>query len=71
MSRKKIRIRIQGHGTITLKFPKKLTRKTYADGVAQAVAKALTLQDPPATFHPVMGYLGDTNGHDGTQRKAP
>ena len=53
----KITVSIDGYGVVKIKRPRKYTPDTYADGIADAVAKTMTLvTTPPARFHPAIGY---------------
>jgi len=54
----KIKINIEGHGQIIVKIPKKLTKKTFSDSVAQAVADTMQLVEPdaPKQLHMALGY---------------
>lgn len=63
----KVTIGISGYGVIVVKYPKKLTKQSYTDGVAEAVAKTCQLLDPitqKGRFHPVLGTGGYTNDQD-------
>lgn len=58
----KIKIHVEGHGTVVVKIPKNFNKKTYADGLGEAVAKTMQLTFPVTKekrFHPVLGYKHD------------
>lgn len=57
----KISVHIDGYGVVKVKVPKKLTRESYTEGVATAVAATMQLVDPrtqSARFHPALGIGG-------------
>ena len=65
---KKLTVHIQGYGEIKIKKPKEYNEETWGDGIADAVAKVMTLTHPGTQkkrFHPVLGLGGyiepDTN----------
>lgn len=53
----KIRVYIDGYGTVKVKRPKELTDDAVLDMVGEAVTKTLDLVWGGTDFHPVMGYL--------------
>lgn len=60
---KKIVVHIEGYGKIKLKRPRKLTKKSYSNGVAEAVAKTMQLVvgSPDTYFHPALGCVEKYN----------
>ena len=53
----KVTVHIDGHGTIKVRRPKRYTNRTYADGIAKAVAETMQLVTTrPAQFHPAIGF---------------
>lgn len=53
----KIRVHIDGYGTVKVKRPKELTDDAVMDMVGEAVYKTLDLVWGTTDFHPAMGYL--------------
>lgn len=53
----KIRINIDGLGTVKVKVPKPLTAESLGDSLASAVEQTLELVYGGNGFHPAMGYL--------------
>lgn len=56
-----VNVSIEGFGVVSIKTPKKLNKKTWADSIAQAVAETLKLthpQDVAQKFHPAIGTGG-------------
>lgn len=54
-------VTIEGHGTIVIKHPKKINKKTLNDTIALTVAETLSLMFPKdieKRFHPVLGIGG-------------
>ena len=53
----KVTVHIDGHGTIKVRRPKRYTNRTYADGIAKAVAETMQLVTTrPAQSHPAIGW---------------
>lgn len=57
---KKVRVDVEGFGTVLVDLPKKYNRKTFKDGVGEAVAGAvgLVFDRDRESFHPVLGKGG-------------
>lgn len=53
----KIRVYIDGYGTVKVKRPKDLTDEAVLDMVGEAVYRTLDLVWGGKGFHPAMGYL--------------
>ena len=56
-----VHVTVEGFGVVVIKTPKKLNKKTWADGIAQAVAETLKLTHPQKIeekFHPAIGIGG-------------
>lgn len=63
---KPVRVNVEGFGTVFISRPKKYTKATYADGVAEAVATTLGLivDRDRTSFHPVLGRGGYDWNHE-------
>lgn len=55
----KVKVHVEGYGRITVRVPKKLTRRRVTDCIGDAVAQTMQLAHPaPAVrFHPVLGMV--------------
>ena len=66
MSKRKVKVYVEGFGTVLVDRPKSYTRKTFADGVAEGVAGAvgLVMDRDRTSFHPVLGRGGYDWNHE-------
>lgn len=56
---RRIRVTIEGYGTVKVRSPKGADRDAVADVVGEAVAKTMRLATKPQhRFHPALGWVG-------------